>query len=211
MADPISSSTLAPSSFDAVSGFDDAPSLTCQGPTTSVPASGAAALNAGELACSPAEPAVPSGSSDLVQKFTSTSHSTFIAASPSISAPGGPTALTLRPDQLDIQTGLPRLESHATLGHLHLTANIDVLNASAHLGSLNEDGSHGENVGAGANLLNGEFTLDYKGWSLSVGVGASLGGSIASGEGRDLDADGVPERCFKMTLGPYTLGACDEL
>jgi hypothetical protein len=210
MTDPVSSSSVFTSSFDGMSSCDDSSSL-CQGPTAPVPASGVASANACELPNDPAEAAVPSASSALVQKFTNNDYGTFIAASPSMAAPSGPPALTVRPDQLDVQTGLPRLERHATLGGLHVTADVDLLNASAHLGSLNEDGSRGETVGAGANLLNAELTLDYRGWSLSVGVGASLGGSIASGEGRDLDADGVSERCFKMTLGPFTLGECDEL
>jgi hypothetical protein len=119
--------------------------------------------------------------------------------------------LTLRSQQLDFQTGIPQLVDRGTLGNLLVTAKGDLVNAGAHAGALNEDGSHGGNVGAGLNLVNGEIDLDYKGWSFSLGLGLSLGGSIASGEGRDLDGDGVPERCFKMSLGPLTLGECDEL
>jgi hypothetical protein len=40
---------------------------------------------------------------------------------------------------------------------------------------------------------------------------ASLGASVSSGEGRDLDGDGKAERCFSVSFGPVTLGECDEL
>ena len=133
------------------------------------------------------------------------------APPPTIATPSGPPLLTVRPDQIDVQTGIPQFVNHGAIGNLHVTAKGDFLNAGAHIGSLNEDGSRGENEGVSANLVNGEVTLDYSGWSFSLGLGVSLGGSIASGEGRDLDKDGVPERCFKMTLGPLTLGECDEL
>ena len=207
MSDPISSSSVLPSSSDAVCSFDDQPSLECQGPSPALPTA-APAANACQDSDLPAEP-VPS---ELARKFVSTDHTALIAASPPPgSAPSTPPALTVRPGQLDFQSGIPRIESHTTLGQLHLNAAVDVLNVNAHIGTHNEDGSHGANVGWGANLLNGELTLDYKGWSLSVGAGESLGGSIASGEGRDIDADGALERCFKMTLGPFTLGECDEL
>jgi hypothetical protein len=119
--------------------------------------------------------------------------------------------ITVRPDQVDLATGIPRVQAHTTLGAAQLTASVDILNANAHLGSLNSDGSRGENIGAGANLLGGEIDIAYKGWSLTLGVAASLGGSISSGDGRDLDGDGVQERCFAMSLGPFTIGECDEL
>jgi hypothetical protein len=205
--DPISSSSIVSNSPDATCSREDDASLICLLPATVPPPT----PNACEPPATSADPPLSSAASDLVQKFSNKDPSTFIAASPRMHAPSIPPVLTVRPDQLDLQTGIPRFESHATLGNLHLTADVDLLNANAHIGSLNEDGSRGGNEGVGANLLNGELTLDYKGWSLSLGVGSSLGGSIASGEGRDLDADGVAERCFKMTLGPYTLGECDEL
>ncbi len=216
MPDPISSSSVLPSSPEAVCSFGDDPSLTCQAPTA--PAPTVRGANSCEVPPTPAEPAVSSASSNLVQKFSNSDHSAFIAAAsspstppPSIAAPSGPPALTIRSKQVDLQTGIPQLVDHGTLGRLQVTAKGDLLNAGAHGGVLNEDGSHGLNVGAGANLANGEVTLDYEGWSFSLGLGLSLGGSIASGGDRDLDADGVPERCFKMTLGPLTLGECDEL
>ncbi|MET0795678.1 MAG: hypothetical protein ABW061_29440 [Polyangiaceae bacterium] len=206
MPDPISSSSALPTASGASSSFDDDPSLTCHSPSAPLPAA--------NVCASPQLPAEPATStpSALAQKFSSTDHTQLISASsPPRPAPSAPPALTVRPYQAYFQTGLPRLESRATIGDLHLSTNVDVLNVNAHLGTLNEDGSKGANAGWGANLLNGELTLDYKGWSVSIGAGESLGGSIASGGGRDSDGDGVQERCFKMTLGPFTLGECDEL
>jgi hypothetical protein len=85
------------------------------------------------------------------------------------------------------------------------------LNANAHLGSQNGDGSQGENVGAMATGIGVDGTVEYSGWSLTVGLSASLGASVSSGEGRDLDGDGKAERCFSVSFGPLTLGECDEL
>lgn len=207
MADPISSSTS--SSARDVCSFDDDPELTCRGPEA--PANAPPAISYESPEPTP-EPAMSSATSDLVRKFSTSTIGPMLTSPPMPArTTSAPPALVVRPGQVDFQTGIPRFEAHASLGGLKLNAGVDVLNVNAHVGVLNEDGSHGANLGWGANLLNGELTLDYRGWSLSIGAGHSLGGSIASGEGRDLDRDGVEERCFKMTLGPFTLGECDEL
>ena len=211
MPDPIASSSLLASSSDDMCGFGDNPALTCQTPAAPIHTTDAAEANSCVIATVPGEPTLSSAASRLAQKFSNTNHAVFIAASSPSSVPSAPSALNIEFDQVNFQTGIPRFESHAALGDLHLNASVDLLNANVHVGSSNEDGSHGENVGAGANLLSGELTLEYKGWSLSVGAGASAGGSIASGAGRDLDADGALERCFRMSLGTFTLGECDEL
>jgi hypothetical protein len=214
--DPIPSSNL-PNSLEPLCAYGRDPSTqTCQMPTSAPPAPSSA--NSCEVLAGSADAAASSGAAGLVQKFSGTNHSALLASSaspaappPTIAPPSGPPVLTVRPDQIDVQTGIPQFVNYGAIGNLHVTAKGDLLNAGAHIGSLNEDGSRGENEGIGANLVNEEVTLDYSGWSFSLGVGVSLGGSIASGEGRDLDKDGVPERCFKMTLGPLTLGECDEL
>jgi len=214
--DPISSSNL-PNSLETFCAYGDDPSTqTCQAPTSAAPAPSSA--NSCEVPAASADPAASSGAARLVQRFSGTNYSSLLASSaspaappPTIATPSRPPVLTVRPDQIDVQTGIPQFVNHGAIGNLHVTAKGDLLNAGAHIGSLNEDGSRGENEGVSANLVNGEVTLDYSGWSFSLGLGVSLGGSIASGEGRDLDKDGVPERCFKMTLGPLTLGECDEL
>lgn len=218
MPDPLSSSNVTPLYSEALCGYGDDPvSGTCEDPAASRPALAGPAANSCEAPL-PVGPAVSSTASELVQKFAKSDHSALLAGAassaatlPSLASPSGPPALTVRGGQLDFQTGLPQLVDRGALGKLQVTAKGDLLNASAHAGVSNEDGSHGANVGAGANLVNGEVTLDYQGWSFSLGLGLSLGGSIATGDGRDLDGDGVPERCFKMTLGPLTLGECDEL
>ena len=122
-----------------------------------------------------------------------------------------PGVFTKPEDQVNLQAGLPRVERHATLGAVHLTSGLDVLNATAHLGSQNGDGSQGENVGAVATGVGIDATVEYGGWSLTVGLSASLGASVSSGDGRDLDGDGKAERCFSASFGPLTLGECDEL
>jgi len=219
MPNPISSSSVPSEPSDHLLGYGDDPSSqTCRLPSSVQPAPGASTVRSSEVSSTAAEPTASSASSELVQKFSKNGYGTLIAGAattaaplPSIAAPSGPPASTVGPGQLNFQTGLPQLVDRGSIGKLQVTAKADLLNASAHLGVSNEDGSHGGNGGAGANLVNGEVTLDYKGWSFSLGLGVSLGGSIASGGGRDLDGDGVPERCFKMSLGPLTLGECDEL
>jgi len=202
--DPVASSF----SPNPACGFNDDPPLSCEAAPTA---------SATPNACFPAgasgEPASSSATFALVQKFARSDQLTFVAPPPPTpsSSASAPPMLTMRRDQVDVQIGVPRIQAHATLGGAQLSAGVDILNANAHLGSQNSDGSRGENIGAGASLLGGELNIDYKGWSLTLGVAASLGGSISSGEGRDLDADGVQERCFSMSLGPFTLGECDEL
>ena len=204
MPDPIS----CRSQFaEPTAAFDDEP-LTCH-------AEPPALSSAEPAACLPLErspdPAVCTATSLLVQNLSRSEPAVTPAPPPTSASPAAGTLLTVRPDQLDLQAGLPHLQARTALGGVQLTASVDVLNASAHLGSLNGDGSRGENIGAIANLLGGELNLDYRGWSLTLGVAASLGGSISSGDGRDLDGDGARERCFAMALGPFTLGECDEL
>ena len=200
MPDPILSSSF---SAALTCNFDDDLSLANE----SEPAAAAVTPNACLRSEADSEAATSSAASALAQRFSSNDQAAFVAASPapSTSAAASPGVLTVRPDQVDLQAGIPRLQGHATLGSVQLTAGIDILNANAHLGSRNGDGSRGENIGAGASLLGGELNIDYRGWSLTLGVAASLGGSLSSGDGRDIDADGVPERCFAMSLGPFTL------
>ena len=208
MPDPIASSCFSP---DPACHLDDGPPLACQ---SAAAASSATTVNASFPPASSTEPASSKAASLLVQRFPRGDQPALAAPAPA-PTPSADSAvagiLTVRRDQADLQIGIPHIQAHATLGSVQLTAGVDILNANAHLGSLNSDGSSGENIGAGATLVGGELNIDYGGWSLTLGVSASLGGSISSGEGRDLDVDGVQERCFAMSLGPLTLGECDEL
>jgi len=204
--DPVVSSCFSPT---PACSLDDDPPLVCQSAASASPPT---TPNACLAPVPSVEPATSNAASLLVQKFPRSDQPAFVAPSPAPSSSGAAAEiLTVRPDQVDLQAGIPRIQGHATLGGVQLTAGVDILNANAHLGSLNSDGSRGENIGAAASLFGGELNIDYNGWSLTLGVAASLGGSISSGEGRDLDADGVQERCFAMSLGPFTLGECDEL
>ena len=206
MSDPVASSCFSP---DPACHLDDDPPLAGQSTAATSPAT---TPNSCFPPARSTEPASSNAASLLGQKFPRLAQPVLTAPAPSSSTSGAATGiLSVRPDQVDVQTGIPRITGHATLGSVQLTAAVDILNAKAHVGSLNSDGSSGENIGAGANLLGGELSIDYNGWSLTLGVAASLGGSISSGEGRDLDGDGVEERCFAMSLGPLTLGECDEL
>ena len=212
MPDPIPSSCFSPA---LTFNFDDELSLANESEPAAAAGTPNACLRFEADSEAAASSAASSAGSALAQRFSSNDQTAFVAASPapstSASAAASPGVLTVRPDQVDLQAGIPRLQGHATLGGVRLTAGIDILNANAHLGSRNGDGSRGENIGAGASLLGGELNIDYRGWSLTLGVAASLGGSISSGDSRDVDTDGVPERCFAMSLGPFTLGECDEL
>lgn len=161
----------------------------------------------------------PVGAAVLTRKFQE-NHYAFLAAAavddprPRSAPPTVTSSAALPPnpqDQIDVQIGLPRFERHGSVGPLHLTGAIDLLNASVHLGSQNSDGSQGENVGATLTEIGGEVTVEYSGWSLTAGWSSSWGASVSSGEGRDLDGDGRAERCFQASFGPLTLGECDEL
>jgi hypothetical protein len=215
MSDPISSSCFSPSLACAA---DPLPGSESEAAVSSLPSP--AAANACLLAAAPAEPASSPAASALAQRFLRNGQASIVAGpdalSPGLSTaaaalPSG-AALPARPwDQINRHIGLGHFEAHASLHALHLTTSADVLSANAHLGSQNADGSQGENVGAGATLYGAEINAEYRGWSLTLGVAQSVGGSISSGEGRDIDGDGIPERCFALSLGPFTLGECDEL
>jgi hypothetical protein len=206
--EPLSSASVPPQSYS----FNDEPSLDLESAAGASPEASSGAPNACLPLDAPAEAAVCSASTKLVQNFIRKDTALLEAASPRSSpSPTVPPVLSVSRDQINLQTGIPRIEAITALGRAQLTVGIDVLNVSGHFGVRNEDGSHGANVGLGANLLGAEVNIDYQGWSLTVGVAASIGGSVSSGEGRDVDADGLAERCFKMSLGPLTLGECDEL
>jgi len=96
--------------------------------------------------------------------------------------------------------------SHAGYG-LSITGEAGVVRAN--LGENNDDGSLGGNLGAGAELLGGEVTLDTPVGSITGGlsVSASVSGSMGV---RDADHDGEPEFCAKFSVPAFTLGACIE-
>jgi hypothetical protein len=113
-------------------------------------------------------------------------------------------------DQNEFQAGLARVGYSTAQDRVNFAVSVEALTARANVGTYNDDGTRGANLGAGATAVGIEATLGYSGWSLTAGAAISAGASVSSGE-RNSDADEVPERCFKGTIGPLTLGVCTEL
>jgi hypothetical protein len=114
--------------------------------------------------------------------------------------------------QNEFQVGALRAGTRTIdLAGVHLTGSLEAGTARLNAGTHNDDGSHGFNAGAAATAVGVEATVEYSGWSLTLGESLSVGGGFSSGEARDIDGDGSPERCFKGSLGPYTIGVCTEL
>jgi len=210
MTDPISSSCLWPGLSSDVE-----PTLVCSSTSASP------APPPGANACVGPEPD-PSGSSSsaaqtLASQYLRADYSKLIAAGTPANAPTPPASQTFFAtthgpgDQFQPEVGASRTHFHGTLDGVHLSGTLDILTAGLHLGSLNDDGSRGENVGAAATLVGVEATAEYHGYSFTFGESLSVGAGVSSGEDRDIDGDGVRERCFKGSLGPLTLGFCDEL
>ena len=207
MPDPISSSYVPPDL-----NCHDADSLACE-PAVALPPEGPNTCVGPEHQ---PQTLLPDGASQLVAKFQRVDNTAYIESSVASAHPVAPQSSAAiasnSKDQVTLHGGLPRLhEEHGNLGPIHMSSSIDALSAYANLGSQNDDGSKGENIGLGVTYLGAEATAEYSGWSLTLGVSSSLGGSISSGGGRDVDGDGAVERCFKLSLGPFTMGECDEL
>jgi hypothetical protein len=113
--------------------------------------------------------------------------------------------------QNEAQIGLLQRTDSATVGGLHLSTTLEAATARVNLGTHNDDGSKGVNAGAMATAVGTEVTAEYSGWSLTAGISASVGAAFSTGEGRDIDGDGKPERCFKGSFLIATLGVCTEL
>jgi hypothetical protein len=113
--------------------------------------------------------------------------------------------------QNEVQAGLARVGYSGDRGDgLSFSVAVEAVTARANLGIRNDDGSEGGNLGAVATGVGVESTLGYSGWSVTAGASISMGATVSSGD-RDVDGDGVPERCFKASIGPATLGFCSEL
>ncbi|HET7544920.1 MAG TPA: hypothetical protein VFK05_33875 [Polyangiaceae bacterium] len=76
-------------------------------------------------------------------------------------------------------------------------------------GENNDDGGIGGNIGASAELIGYEATVDTPAGSVTYGQGLSKGVSGSMGV-RDADHDGDPEFCAKFSLPAFTVGACLE-
>ena len=216
MPDPISSSCLPPSLSSEVES-----ELTCEPAPTPTPPAAAPPTTANR--CVDPDPASDGASSSstaaqtLSTDYLRADHSKLIAAAAPPAASTSPTTQTFFAQkygpgaQIQPELGASRTHFQGTLDGVHLSGTLDIITAGLHLGVLNDDGSHGANVGAGATLVGAEITAEYHGYSFTFGESLSLGASVSSGGGRDIDGDGIEERCFKGSLGPLTLGFCDEL
>ena len=85
----------------------------------------------------------------------------------------------------------------------------EALTARGNVGEHGDDGSLGGSLGAGAELIGAEATLNTPMGSITYGnsVSVSLSGSMGV---RDADHDGKPEFCGKFSVPAYTVGACVE-
>ena len=111
--------------------------------------------------------------------------------------------------QTELQAGLARIGASHQGEFLDVNVSAEFLTARANGGIHNDDDSHGANLGLGATGAGVELTLSRSGWSLTGGVAASLGGAVSSGD-RNIDGDETPEKCFKLSVGPATVGFCTE-
>jgi len=205
MPDPISSSSVSSD-------------LTCVDPSSEpnacVPPAPAPTVCA---APSPPSAAEANAAAELATAYLRTDHSAFLEAS---KAPGTPTSPTPETDNNAYRTTIRHDNgSYSAIGFTEDKQSVFVAHAlhksDDEHGTLEiaseYDGSHGCNAGAAATAIGLEATVEYSGWSFTFGEALSMGGGFSSGEARDIDGDGSPERCFKGSLGPYTVGFCTEL
>jgi hypothetical protein len=111
--------------------------------------------------------------------------------------------------QNELQAGLARVAGTIPGDHLDVNLSAEVLTARLNGGIYNDDDSYGANLGASLTSAGVEATAAYSGWSGTVGLSASIGAAVSSGD-RNIDGDETPERCFKGSVGPLTLGVCTE-
>lgn len=111
------------------------------------------------------------------------------------------------------QTGL-QSEDQLTMARVGVSgqygaASAEAFTARRGIGTHNDDGSIGANIGATATAVSVEGTLAEGGDSLTVGVGVGAGMAASVGL-RDADQDGIYELCVKVSAGFLTLGVCAE-
>jgi hypothetical protein len=112
--------------------------------------------------------------------------------------------------QSELQAGVARFTRSGHGDYFDFNVGADILTARMNGGIHNDDDSQGANLGAMLTGVGIEATVSRSGWSATLGVSASIGGAVSSGD-RNIDGDDTPERCFKMSLGPATAGLCTEL
>jgi hypothetical protein len=106
--------------------------------------------------------------------------------------------------QNELQVGLVRVGGSAGI----LNGSVETMTARVNAGIHNDDGSTGLNLGAGATAIGSEVTVGGAtsvtfGLAVSAGAGASVGA-------RDIDSDGRPELCARVSYREFTGGICLE-
>ncbi len=112
--------------------------------------------------------------------------------------------------QNELQAGVARAGDSVEYKGVRGSVAVDVLTTRVNGGIYNDDDSVGANLGAMNTAVGIEVTAGGGGWQATVGVSASMGVAVSSGE-RNIDGDATIERCFKGSIGALTLGFCSEL
>lgn len=113
--------------------------------------------------------------------------------------------------QSEAQVGVARI----TMGDSSNAVQLRAVEAEAHFGVHNPDGSTGLNAGASANVVAAEATVGAGDNSVTVGASVGWGGEVSVGE-RDADNDGNTEYCARLSASlqvlpvGFVLGACVE-
>lgn len=109
----------------------------------------------------------------------------------------------------DLQATAVRRTVVMSSGGFGVTVTGDAASVRANLGENNDDGSAGGNLGANAELIGAEVTVDTPAGSATFGQSISWGASGSVGV-RDKDHDGIPEYCAKFSVPAFTAGVCVE-
>ncbi len=109
----------------------------------------------------------------------------------------------------DVQLNGLRVTRSVTVGGFHYSSTADLGSVRANLGTHNDDGSVGGNLGIGGDAVGDESTIDTGYGSVTYGESVSDGVSGSLGV-RDADHDGKPEYCAKFSVPAFTIGACIE-
>lgn len=110
-------------------------------------------------------------------------------------------------DQMTVAATMSRIEAKSDNGANSIA--VEKLSVKVSAGRDNADGSRGVNLGIGANAVGIEGTVGGKGYGLTGGLSVGVGAEASVGV-RDLDKDGNPELCARVSALFFTLGACAE-
>jgi hypothetical protein len=109
--------------------------------------------------------------------------------------------------QVEVQGGLARVGGQSDDGQNSVSAEF--LTGRFNLGTHNDDGSKGLNVGGQLTIAAYQETVGVNGNGLTVGVSAGIGAAGSAGY-RDADGDGYRELCKSASVMFLTFGTCIE-